>query len=486
MTPARPTTGSVLAERYRLTGHLGRDGAAEVFRADDLALARTVTVTLLPPPETGPAPYSEADLQLRAGLAHPGLAAVLDRGAAAGHPYVVTEVTPGESLADRLARGPLTTGETVRVGAALADTLAHLHAERVTHGDVAADRVVLADDGRVVLHGLVTGPVSAPVSPPDHRAPELLWRWQASPPGDVYTLGALLTACVTGVTAHGEAAPAGPEAGLQRPWEASAAAAPEPLAELLVPMTRTDPALRPRADEVASRLGRHGGPESGTSPLPAYPGAHTAAAYAPGGRTDRPTGPMPASPLQDDLAARTGVAHGGALAGLAARLRALPPWDRRRSPLNTAVAAVLGVALLATVGVLTLVGPGATPTARTPAPAPAPTESAGGGATTPGTTSPEATGTRTDGPAATATRTAGPPPSPGTGAPSSAGAGTGGSGPDAGTRTSAPPRDAPDEADDTASPAPSPTESGGDRGRSDDAPGRGLGHDKDHPGPGGG
>ena len=105
-----PAPGDLLADRYRIVAPLGAGGMATVHRAHDERLARDVAgKVLLPNLAADPvtAQRFEREARAMAAVAHPGLVAVFDVDAgdpAVGRePFVVMELCPGGSLADRMA-----------------------------------------------------------------------------------------------------------------------------------------------------------------------------------------------------------------------------------------------------------------------------------------------------------------------------------------------------------------------------------------------
>ncbi len=138
--------GGVLADRYELGSRLGRGGTAVVFDAWDRVLDRRVAVKVLD------ALFTSANLRRRflrearaaAGLAHPGLVAVLDTGEHDGLPFIVMEHVEGPTLAAVLAgRGALPAGAALQVAVDLCAALAAAHAHGLVHRDVKPANVML-------------------------------------------------------------------------------------------------------------------------------------------------------------------------------------------------------------------------------------------------------------------------------------------------------------------------------------------------------
>src|SRR5512144_1913759 len=138
---ASPTrAGSVLAGRYELRGLIGRGGMGEVYETADLRLDRTVAVKVLRPELVADRRFVarfHREARTAARLAHPGIVAVHDFGEAGGLIYLVLEHVAGRTLTDvRRSDGPLAPARVARIGAEVADALAHAPARGVVHRDV--------------------------------------------------------------------------------------------------------------------------------------------------------------------------------------------------------------------------------------------------------------------------------------------------------------------------------------------------------------
>ncbi|MEV4703163.1 protein kinase domain-containing protein [Actinoplanes sp. NPDC049316] len=204
----------ILAGRYRLTRPIGRGGMAQVWRADDLVLRRTVAVKMLSPAVIADGVPPEAirrEAQSAAQLSHPHIAAVYDYGEASDddgrHPFIVMEFVAGPTLAARIGQdGPLDWRTAVRLCAQVAGALDAAHGAGVVHRDVKPGNVMLAPTGaKVVDFGVATAAGQQPADPagriwgtPAYLPPEQLRRGDALPAGDVYALGLLLFECLAG------------------------------------------------------------------------------------------------------------------------------------------------------------------------------------------------------------------------------------------------------------------------------------------------
>ncbi|RLK24750.1 serine/threonine-protein kinase [Micromonospora sp. M71_S20] len=302
MSPFSPTLR--LHDRYVLRERIGLGGMSEVWRADDEVLHRPVAVKALTR-EFATDPQLRATIQREARaaarLTHPHVTQVYDYGEAALDggivvPYLVMELVEGRSLADRLAAGPLPWPEAVRMAGQAAAALAAAHRIGVVHRDVKPGNVMLTETGAKVLDFGIAA-LAGPHHPragqtgellmgtPAYFAPERMRPGPPNPASDVYALGALLYRTLTGraplpvqtwedaLQVHAGHPPVPPPRipGL-----------PPDIAELTLACLATDPARRPTAAQLASRLdvGRPTNPP--TAILPTLPtGRATARVTAP-------------------------------------------------------------------------------------------------------------------------------------------------------------------------------------------------------------
>lgn len=227
--------------RFELLGELGRGGFGVVFQARDLELGRRVAVKTVRPGAPLVAARETLQREIDAGrLRHPNIVAVLEAGRCERGPYVVFEHLSGESLGERLARGPLAHAEAIGVALSVTRALAHAHARGVLHRDVKPGNVFLTSTGTVKLidFGLASidgsrGPRGSGTS--GYMSPEQRRGEREDARTDLFALGVLI---------H-EMAPRMPGA----------------LERIAVALVESDPDRRPgSADEVLERLRAiHGG-----------------------------------------------------------------------------------------------------------------------------------------------------------------------------------------------------------------------------------
>ena len=214
-----PTTGTVLAGRYRLEAMLGRGGMSVVYRAIDLRRhgpadeAARVAIKLLDPGHAGEEHRRalEREAWLLAELSHPGIVRMLDFDRDGEHAFVVMELLSGERLRSRLVRShpePLPADEAMRVIRELAQALAYLHERKLVHRDVKPSNVFVTQGGEVRLldFGLAAPAGEAGLleeaAPrawtPLYASPEMLAGLDADPRDDVYSLGCVIYEILAG------------------------------------------------------------------------------------------------------------------------------------------------------------------------------------------------------------------------------------------------------------------------------------------------
>jgi len=132
---------------YRVVSELGKGGMGVVYRAEHLQLGRPAAIKmLLPSLSSDPAIVQRFFNEARAASAidHPGIVEIYDYGTHAdGSAFIIMALLRGESLEQRLARGPLTTADAANIAAQVAGALAAAHARGIVHRDLKPDNIFL-------------------------------------------------------------------------------------------------------------------------------------------------------------------------------------------------------------------------------------------------------------------------------------------------------------------------------------------------------
>ena len=147
--PSRPGT---VCDRYLLGDVVGLGGAATVYRAWDRRADRPVALKLYREgiADTDRPPH-RAEVAALTKLRHPGLVALYDAGVDADRVYIAMQMIEGETLAQRIRNGPLSTAAVTAMGATLADTLSYVHARGIVHRDIKPANVLLDGHDRPFL-----------------------------------------------------------------------------------------------------------------------------------------------------------------------------------------------------------------------------------------------------------------------------------------------------------------------------------------------
>ena len=197
---------------FEVQGVLGRGGMGVVYLGEDAQLGRKVAIKTLSPELRGNPVDAERlnrEARMLAALDHPNLAGIHGLERSDGHDYLVLEYIPGESLADRLARGPLGLLETLRVMRQIAAGLEAAHRRGVVHRDLKPANVRLTPEGqaKVVDFGIAKSTSAEAdgltaqgmlIGTAGYMSPEQAEDRAVDARSDVWAFGCMLWECLTG------------------------------------------------------------------------------------------------------------------------------------------------------------------------------------------------------------------------------------------------------------------------------------------------
>ncbi|MHC4539904.1 MAG: serine/threonine protein kinase, partial [Planctomycetota bacterium] len=138
---------------FRIERELGRGGAGVVFLAHDTKLDRSVAIKSLPPEvKDNPKALSRFTREARvlASLNHPNIATIHDAlEEVEGAVYLILEYVPGQTLAERIAKGPFKLEEVLTIALQIAEALAAAHEHDVIHRDLKPGNIKITPEGKV-------------------------------------------------------------------------------------------------------------------------------------------------------------------------------------------------------------------------------------------------------------------------------------------------------------------------------------------------
>ena len=154
---------------YEIIGSLGAGGMGEVYRARDKKLSRDVALKMLPDLFASDADRLarfEREATVLASLNHPNIGAIYGFEESAGKKALVLELVEGDTLADRIMRGPIPIDEALPIARQICDALEAAHEHGVVHRDLKPANIKVRADGTVKvldfgLAKLVEGPAQA-------------------------------------------------------------------------------------------------------------------------------------------------------------------------------------------------------------------------------------------------------------------------------------------------------------------------------------
>ena len=210
---ADPFIGQVLEGRYQVDELIARGGMANVYRATDLRLGRTVALKILAGTLANDQNFVERFIQearATASLMHPNVVAVHDQGLALGFPFLVMEYVPGRTIREVLSQnGPFTSAHALEIMRSVLAGLTAAHDAGFVHRDIKPENVLITNEGliKVTDFGLARVISDQPVSNSTgavllgtmaYLSPEQVQQQTIDARSDVYSSGILLYEMVTG------------------------------------------------------------------------------------------------------------------------------------------------------------------------------------------------------------------------------------------------------------------------------------------------
>ena len=252
----------VLDGRYALEMLVGSGGMADVYRAKDQLLERTVAVKILHQQYENDKEFIERfqrEAKAAARITHPNIVNVYDVGIAEGRHYIVMEYVPGRTLKERIKEeGPVPAAEALHIARQIAGALAQAHINNLVHCDIKPHNILVMPDGNVKVadFGIARAVTESTMTYNDnimgsvhYFSPEQARGTIITPKSDVYSLGVVLYEMLTGcIPFDGNTAVSIARKHLEEEPQPLRSLVPNipPVVEALVTrMMAKDPALRP-------------------------------------------------------------------------------------------------------------------------------------------------------------------------------------------------------------------------------------------------
>ena len=278
----------VLDGRYALEMLVGSGGMADVYRAKDQLLERTVAVKILHQQYENDTEFIarfQREAKAAARITHPNIVNVFDVGVAEGRHYIVMEYVPGRTLKERIKEeGPVPVPQALQIARQIAGALAQAHANNLVHCDIKPHNILVMPDGNVKVadFGIARAVTESTMTYNDnimgsvhYFSPEQARGTMITPKSDVYSLGVLLYEMLSGrIPFDGNTAVSIARKHLEedpQPLHMIASGIPPVVEALVTRMMAKDPAQRPDSSMLVQDIVRaEQMMRSDTEALPAF------------------------------------------------------------------------------------------------------------------------------------------------------------------------------------------------------------------------
>jgi eukaryotic-like serine/threonine-protein kinase len=198
--------------RYRIVRKLGSGGMADVYLAEDEELGRRIAIKILNDRHANDESFVERfrrEAKNAAGLSHPNIVSIYDRGEAEGTYYIAMEYLDGRSLKELVvARGPLPIGDAIDATRQVLAALRFAHRKGVVHRDIKPHNVMADADGRLKVtdFGIARAGVSqmteagSIIGTAQYLSPEQARGAPVDQRSDLYSVGVVLYEMLSGKT----------------------------------------------------------------------------------------------------------------------------------------------------------------------------------------------------------------------------------------------------------------------------------------------
>src|SRR5215207_4221179 len=205
---ASPRKGTVIDERYQLSEKIGTGGMADVWLAEDTELDRNVAIKILHDRFAQDKEFVERfqrEAQSAAGLQHPNVVGIFDRGLFRDTYFIAMEYVDGPSLKD-LVKGGMGIKDAIDFTRQILNAARFAHRKGIVHRDLKPQNVLIDDEGRarVADFGIARGESSditatgSVMGTAQYLSPEQAQGKETTPRSDIYSIGVILYEALTG------------------------------------------------------------------------------------------------------------------------------------------------------------------------------------------------------------------------------------------------------------------------------------------------